>query len=134
MEWNHSSSCLISPPEKSLQKRKAKLRLTEDGTLEGDVHIEYRGHFAAERKAYNAYDSPEQREQTLRQEIKQRMSIAEVSNVRIENVNDPDQTVCLFFSCARAGLRATNREAFILPAGFLPVRQKPALFSDRAQV
>ena len=31
----------LSPAEKSRQKRTAKLRLTEDGTLEGDVRIEY---------------------------------------------------------------------------------------------
>ncbi|MEK7831677.1 MAG: DUF3857 and transglutaminase domain-containing protein, partial [Acidobacteriota bacterium] len=38
----------ISKAEKSMKKRAAKLRLTEDGTLEGEVRVEYTGHFAVE--------------------------------------------------------------------------------------
>ena len=109
----------LSPPEKSLLKRAAKLRLNEDGTLEGDVSIEYRGHFAAERKAYNAYDSPEQREQTLRQEIKQRMSTAEVSNVRIENVNDLIKPfVCSFHVRVQGYAQRTGKRLLFQPAFF----------------
>ncbi|HST21205.1 MAG TPA: DUF3857 domain-containing protein [Blastocatellia bacterium] len=109
----------ISPPEKSLQKRTAKLRLIEDGTLEGDVRIEYRGHFAAERKAYNAYDSPEQREQTLREEIKQRISIAEVSNVRIENANDMIKPfVCSFHVRVPGYAQRTGKRLLFQPAFF----------------
>ena len=109
----------LSPPEKSLQKRTAKLRLNEDGTLEGDVKIEYRGHFAAERKAGNAYDSPEQREQTLRQEVKQRVSIAEVSNVQIENVNDPlKPLVCSFHVRVPGYAHRTGKRLFFQPSFF----------------
>lgn len=109
----------FSPPEKSLQKRTAKLRLNEDGTLEGDVYIEDRGHFAAERKADNAYDSPEQREQTLRQEIKQRMSIAEVSNVQIENANDLIKPfVCSFHVRVPGYAQRTGKRLFFQPAFF----------------
>src|SRR5262249_34606687 len=43
----------LSPPEKTKQKRLAKLRLSEDGTIEGDVAVEYYGHFGVEKKSYN---------------------------------------------------------------------------------
>src|SRR5262249_38964252 len=36
----------ISPAESSMEKRTAKLRLSEDGTIEGDVRIEHTGHMA----------------------------------------------------------------------------------------
>ena len=82
--------------------------------------IRNRGHFAAERKAYNAYDSPEQREQTLRQEMQQRISIAEVSNVRIENANHPAQPVSsVFFQGGAQGYaQRTGKRLFFQPAFF----------------
>src|SRR6185295_12050236 len=52
----------ISPPEKSRETRVATLRLDEDGTLEGDVSIEFTGHLAIIKKEQNDDDSPNQRE------------------------------------------------------------------------
>jgi hypothetical protein len=40
----------ISPPEKSQERRIGKFQLLEDGTLEGDVRIEYTGHLAYDKK------------------------------------------------------------------------------------
>ena len=40
----------LSAPDKSLEKRTAKLKLSEDGTLEGDVQIVYTGHAGAAKK------------------------------------------------------------------------------------
>jgi hypothetical protein len=39
----------LSAPQKSLEKRTAKLRLSDDGTLEGDVRVEYTGHSAVDK-------------------------------------------------------------------------------------
>jgi hypothetical protein len=78
-----------SPPEKSKEKRSATLKLDAEGTLEGDVTIEYTGHLAVERKLLNDDDSPVQREENLKEAIKDRLSSAELSNVVIENVTDP---------------------------------------------
>ena len=69
----------LSSPDKSKQKRIAKLRLNEDGTIEGDVTVEYSGHLAVERKEWDDDDSPAQREETLRESVKARMSTAEIS-------------------------------------------------------
>lgn len=77
-----------SPPEKSLEKRTGKFRLHEDGTLEGDVRIEYTGHLAYDKKEFNDDDSPSQREDTLREMVKARISNAELSEIKIENVTD----------------------------------------------
>jgi hypothetical protein len=79
----------ISTPEKSRETRVATLKLDEDGTLEGDVTVEYSGHLAIFRKEQNDDDSPNQREETLKKAVKNRLSTAELTNIVIENVTDP---------------------------------------------
>ena len=79
----------LSPPEKSKEKRVAMLKLDENGTLEGDVTVEYTGHLAVERKRLNDEDSPTQREENLKEMVKTRLSSAELTNIVIENATDP---------------------------------------------
>lgn len=79
----------MSGPEKSKEKRTAKLKLDENGTLEGDVTVEYTGHLAVERKRLNDEDSPTQREENLKEMLKSRLSSAELTNIVIENATDP---------------------------------------------
>jgi hypothetical protein len=79
----------LSPPEKSKEKRLATLKLDENGTLEGDVTVEYTGHLAVERKRLNDEDSPTQREENLKEMVKTRLSSAELTNIVIENATDP---------------------------------------------
>ncbi|HEV2835118.1 MAG TPA: DUF3857 and transglutaminase domain-containing protein [Pyrinomonadaceae bacterium] len=79
----------VTDAQKSKEKRTAKLKLDENGTLEGDVTVEYSGHLAIERKLLNDDDSPVQREENLKEMVKGRMSSAELTNIVIENVTDP---------------------------------------------
>lgn len=109
----------LSGPEKSVEKRTAKLRLSEDGTLEGDVRIEYTGQFAIEKKEENDDDSPTQREQNLRDEIKAQMSTAELSNIQIENVTDPVKPLVYAFHVSVPGYaQRTGKRIFLQPAFF----------------
>ena len=109
----------MSEPAKSLQKRTAKLHLTEDGTLEGDVRIEYSGHLADERKEYNDDDSPNQREDTLRNAIKSRIGSAELSGIRIENITDPVKPFVYSFHIKVPGYaQRTGKRLFLQPAFF----------------
>lgn len=78
----------MTPPEKSRETRTATLRLDENGTLEGDVTIEYTGHLAVEKKVLNDDDSPNQREETLKEMMKNRQPTAELTNIAIENATD----------------------------------------------
>jgi hypothetical protein len=118
----------LSPPEKSMEKRTATLTLSEDGTVEGDVQIEYTGHLAVIKKEENDDDSPEQREQTLRDMLKARMSTAEVSDVKIENVTDPAKPFVYRFHVAVPGYaQRTGKRLFLQPAFF--EKGVPALFT-----
>jgi hypothetical protein len=85
--------------EKSLIKRTAKLKLTEDGTLEGDVRVEFTGHFAVERKEELDEESETQREESLKEEIKDQMSAAEITNIAIENVTDHVKPLVFSYTC-----------------------------------
>jgi hypothetical protein len=109
----------MSEPAKSLQKRTAKLHLREDGTLEGDVRVEYSGHLADERKEYDDDDSPNQREDTLRDAIKGRISSAELSGIKIENITDPVKPFVYSYHIKVPGYaQRTGKRLFLQPAFF----------------
>ncbi|MGI9105374.1 MAG: DUF3857 domain-containing protein [Pyrinomonadaceae bacterium] len=109
----------LSPPAKSKEKRTAKLTLSEDGTLEGDVRIEYTGHLASEKKEYNDDDSPARREETLRDLIKGKMSTAEISDIKIENVTDPIKPFIYAYHVRVPGYaQRTGKRLFLQPAFF----------------
>jgi Domain of Unknown Function with PDB structure (DUF3857)/Transglutaminase-like superfamily len=78
----------LTPADKSKEKHVAELKLDENGTLEGDVTVEFTGHLAVERKVFNEDDSPEQREENLKESVKSRLSSAELTNIVIENATD----------------------------------------------
>src|ERR1041385_8084213 len=83
--------------DKSLTKRTGKFKLLEDGTLEGDVRIEYNGQGAVTYRMENYEDSDNQREEELKDDIKHRLSTAEISNVAIENLLDPNKPLVQTF-------------------------------------
>ena len=108
-----------STPEKSLLKRVGKFQLGDDGTLEGDVRMEYGGHYGEERKRNTSDDSPAQREENLRDLIKRRMSTAELSGIRIENVTDRVKPFVYSFHVRVPGYaQRTGKRLFIQPAFF----------------
>lgn len=109
----------LSPSDKSIQKRSATLRLSEDGTIEGDVRIEYHGHSSVERKANNDEDSAQQREETLRDAMTGRMSTAELSNIAIENVTDPTKPFVYSYHIRVPGYaQRTGKRLFLQPVFF----------------
>lgn len=118
----------MSPPEKSLEKRTGKFRLLEDGTLEGDVSLEYTGHLAYDKKEYNDDDSPTQREKTLREGVKERLSTAELSDIKIENVTDPIKPFIYAYHVRVSGYAQRTGKRLFLQPGFF-TRGIGALFS-----
>jgi hypothetical protein len=109
----------LSGPEKSLEKRSGKFTLSEDGTLEGDVTIEYTGHIGADMKEYNDDDSPAEREETLKNKFKERMSGIEITDIKVENVSDPVKPFVYSFHVRVPGYaQRTGKRLFLQPAFF----------------
>jgi hypothetical protein len=122
----------MSPPNKSQEKRSGKFRLLEDGTLEGDVRIEYSGHAASDKKEYNDDDSPAQREETLRESVKVRMSTAELSDIKIENVTDPIKPFVYAYHVRVPGYAQRTGKRLFLQPGFFTHGLAP-LFTSSAR-
>ena len=109
----------LSTPEKTKEKRTAKLKLSEDGTIEGDVKVEYFGHFAVERKEWDDDDSPAEREETLRENIKSRLSTAEFADIRVDNVTHPVKPFVYSYRIRVSGYaQRTGKRLFLQPAFF----------------
>ncbi len=81
----------VSPPEFSLRSRTATLRLSEDGTLEGDVTTESHGHPGMILEEQNDHLSTAERETAVQDLLVSRMPGAEVTGVVVDNVTDPDK-------------------------------------------
>lgn len=109
----------ISAPDKSLEKRTGKLRLLDDGTLEGDIRVEYTGHLGFDKKEYNDDESPAEREEILRRMIKARMSTAEVTDIKVENVTDPVKPFTYSYHVRVPGYaQRTGKRLFFQPGYF----------------
>lgn len=109
----------MSAPEKSQIKRRAKLKLTDDGTLEGEVSVEYSGHFAIDRKEDVDEESETQRVDRVKTEIKELMSAADLSDIKIENVTDSAKPLIYTFHIRVPGYaQRTGKRIFIQPAFF----------------
>ena len=109
----------MSPPEKSQIKRHAKLKLSEDGTLEGDISVEYSGHWAIDRKEEIDEESETQRVDRLKSEIKALMSAAEITDIKIENATDHVKPLVYMFHIRVPGYaQRTGKRIFIQPAFF----------------
>jgi hypothetical protein len=109
----------LSGPEKSLEKRTGRFRLLEDGTLEGDVRVEYTGHLAATYKELNDDDTPAEREEALRERLKARLGAAELTDIKVENARDPVKPfVYSFHVRVPSYAQRTGKRLFLQPAFF----------------
>jgi len=104
-----------SDPSKSVQKRTGKFKLAADGTLEGEVRIEYTGHFGEDEKEYVDAMPAAQREDML----KNRYRGLTMTNVHIENATDPDKPIVYaFHAVVRNYAQRTGRRVLLKPAFF----------------
>ncbi len=82
----------VTPPEKSKQKRIANLRLNDDGSVEGDVRVEYTGHLGRSYKEiYDTYSLAAHKTAVTDMIKKQMLDQAEITSVLIENAKDPER-------------------------------------------
>jgi hypothetical protein len=78
----------ISPPEASHTRRNARLKLSGDGTIEGDVDESFTGHDALDNRSEMESESAERRQEGIKDRVRRVFPNAEVSDVKVENVED----------------------------------------------
>ena len=116
----------VSTPQQSLEKRSGKFKLLEDGTLEGDVRLEFTGHIAEYHKEYNDDDNQQEREETLKNLVKSNvLGSAEVSNITIENVSDPEKPFIYTFKVRVPGYATRTGKRLFLQPNFFERSTKP---------
>ena len=78
-----------SPAEASQEKHLATFQLDADGTLDGDVVMEFSGYNEAAMKSDLASKTPSERKDYVREDIRQYLKLAELTDLKIENAADP---------------------------------------------
>ena len=103
----------------SLSKRTGTFKLLDDGTLEGDVRIEYSGQSALTYRIDNYDESANKREENLKDEIKNRLSTAEVSEIKIENLTESAKPLIHQYKIrVPSYAQKTGKRLFIQPGFF----------------
>jgi transglutaminase-like putative cysteine protease len=121
-----------STPEKSGEKRTGKFKLSDDGTLEGDVTIQYIGHSGAEKKGQYDDKSDSEREKEMTDDLKARLSTAELTSVLIENATDRIKPLIFAYHIKVPGYAQRTGKRLFLQPGFFERGVAP-LFSTNAR-
>jgi len=123
----------ISSAGISVLKHNGTLRLTEDGTLEGDIKLYFLGHFgAAEKEAMDGLTAAE-REQIIRERVSKRISSAEVTNVQVENEKDPAAIMGESYHVRVPGYAQRTGRRLLFQPGYFQ-QGEPALFSSNTRI
>jgi hypothetical protein len=80
----------VSAPEQTGRRRVGRFRLQADGSLEGELSVEYTGHWGAGLKEGEDEDTPAERVESFKTLMSGRLPGAEVTDIRIENVTTAD--------------------------------------------
>jgi len=109
----------LSDYQHSVTKRIGRFKLLEDGTIEGTVRMEYGGQPGLINKLDTYDDSDTKREESLKDEIKARMSTADLSNIRFENINEPRKPLICTYNIRVPGYaQKTGKRLFLQPSFF----------------
>jgi hypothetical protein len=118
----------IAPPEASARVRKAKLTLGEDGSIEGDIDLQYSGHSAIERRLEMEDESDARRLEKFKDELTKMYPDAEIADTRIENAADPEKPLALHYHLKMSGYAQRTGKRILFPPFFFQRGESP-LFS-----
>jgi hypothetical protein len=119
-------------PLMSMRRRTAALRLLEDGTLEGDVTLEYTGQVAVLRRERDFDDAAAERERAFVEDFVKRVPGAELSGFAIKHLDNPEAPYTMSFKLRASGYaQRTGSRLFVQPA--IMQRGVEAMFSASAR-
>lgn len=110
-------------------KRWARLRLNEDGSVDGPVRFEYGGHQAIARRREGFFESENKRLEDFKEEFKRRVSAAEIENLIIENFDDNSKPLVYSFNVKIPNYAQKTGKRMFLQPGFFEYGSTPAFSS-----
>jgi len=96
-------------PEASARTRKAKLTLSEDGSIDGEIDLEYSGHSAQDRRSELEGESDARRLERFKDELSKMYPDAEVSGLANRECERSRKTIDLALSSEGRRIRAAHR-------------------------
>lgn len=118
--------------DKSVSKRTGRFKLLEDGTLEGSVKIEHLGQAALSNRLDIYENSTVKIEENLKEELKQQISTAEISNISVENIKDASKPLVYQYNVKVPGYGQKTGKRLFLQPGFFEYGSSP-LFSSASR-
>ncbi len=115
----------LSDQNRSPAKRIAKLTLMEDGSLTGAVRIEYQGQQAITRRRNDYQGTKTKREESVKEEIRSRISTAEVSEMTVENFDDNTKPLVYFCRVRIPNYAQKTGKRLIFQPGFFEYGVSP---------
>jgi hypothetical protein len=116
----------LTDHSKTLSNRTSKLKLLEDGTLEGTVKVEYSGHQSISRREDGYRNSVTKREEDYKEELTSRMSGAEITNLSIENFEDASKPLVYSYKVRIPNYAQKTGKRMFLQPGFFEYGSSPA--------
>ncbi|MEZ5427459.1 MAG: DUF3857 and transglutaminase domain-containing protein [Pyrinomonadaceae bacterium] len=120
----------MSDPEDSPARRKGEFNLLEDGTLEGLVTLEFEGHQAISRRRAGFRESASKREESAKEEITDRIKTAEVSDITIQNFENPEKPLTYIFKVRVPNYAQKTGKRLFLQPGFFEYGSNPVFSSE----
>jgi len=122
----------VSSPEASKESRTAMLRLSADGKLAGTVEENYSGHRAEEYRLELAPKPAPQREEWFHDRILRMFPEAEVTSLKVLNVDDPSKNLQVSYELeAPRFAEVTGKRILFQPNAFRRAQAAPFSASER---
>src|SRR5947208_209401 len=141
LRWNHTvtdgikldkkgGTFVKAPPatyEKSVTRRVANVSISEDGSLKGDVTVEFKGYEALEHRL-DAIDSDDAgKKKNLEDELKQWLPAGSIVKMtQAQGWEGSDDPLSAVFSIEVPNYGSAAGKRFLLPAYLFQIRQKDA--------
>lgn len=122
----------VAPPEASVEKRTARLELSDGGSLAGDVEESYTGHSAEGLRGQIEGKSPAQREEWLRDRVLRMFPDAEVTAITLQNADDATKPLAARYHLeAPRFAQVTGKRILFQPMAFRRGQASPFSASER---
>jgi len=104
----------VAPPEGSLTRRTARMTLSDDGTLEGDIEESFSGHAAVEKRKKLEGESEARQQEAYKEIVTGVFTQAEVSSVAVQNADNSAEPLAVKYHIKVPGYGTRTAKRILL--------------------